>query len=65
MIPGTLVYVLIGASGSPISRPAQLGPGSWAAIVITTIVATGYLAWLANGALKSAQDATVMEEPPG
>ncbi|HEV3166506.1 MAG TPA: TVP38/TMEM64 family protein [Isosphaeraceae bacterium] len=59
MMPSTIVYVLVGASGSPGGQPELLGPVYWVVIVTTTIVATGYVGWLAKRALQQ------MQEPAG
>jgi uncharacterized membrane protein YdjX (TVP38/TMEM64 family) len=66
MLPGTLVYVLIGASFGPRARLGGLGPAGWAAILVTTAVATLYVGWLARRAIDSvaappAQEASACE----
>ena len=50
-----MAYVLIGAWFGDRVRPEGLDAWTWAAIVITTILATGYIGWVARKAV----------EPPG
>jgi uncharacterized membrane protein YdjX (TVP38/TMEM64 family) len=64
MLPGTLFYVLIGASFGPRGRPGGFGPWAWAAILITTGAATIYVGWLARRAIAASPAAPATEDAP-
>ena len=52
MLPGTVLYVMIGATFGPRGRPGGLGPWSWAAVLVATLAATVYVGRLAKNALR-------------
>lgn len=52
MLPGTVLFTMIGASFGPNGRPGGLGPWYWAAVVAATIAATIYISRLARTALR-------------
>jgi uncharacterized membrane protein YdjX (TVP38/TMEM64 family) len=59
MLPGTLLYVMIGSLFGPSGRPGGLGPAYWTAVVAATLVATAYVGRLVRRAL-----AELTETPP-
>lgn len=58
MLPGTVAYVLIGASFRADPGRRGLDAWSWAAILVPTLIATAYLGWVARSALDRAGQPT-------
>ena len=52
MLPGTILYVMIGATFGPGGRPGGLGAWGWAAVVLSTLAATVVIGRLARNALQ-------------